>query len=181
MKVLEILDKKFGKLLVIRRVEEDKWGLAHWECVCDCGNTRVVSGRNLVNGKTISCGCYRREFIRSNQKPHGHSLLKREFSNYKRGAISRARVWGLSFERFKELSLDKCYYCGSSDSKLLKRDRQSLRCNGIDRLENHLGYIEGNVVACCSPCNYLKLDRDHDEFLLLIESIYKHLEKKRTL
>jgi hypothetical protein len=31
-----------------------------WECLCDCGNLKVVSSDNLVNGGTKSCGCIKR-------------------------------------------------------------------------------------------------------------------------
>ena len=29
----------------------------YWNCQCECGNTCVVSGQNLRNGSTKSCGC----------------------------------------------------------------------------------------------------------------------------
>ena|ERR1035437_114079 len=178
MRALEILGKSFGRLTVLSRDEKDQFGLIHWKCLCDCGSVKVVSGRSLANGKTISCGCYRREFIRANQKPMGHSLLRRAFSGYKRGAAARGHSWELSFDRFKELSMGNCHYCGAEHSKRLHRDSQELWCNGIDRLKNDLGYVEGNVVSCCSPCNYLKLDRDYDEFVAQVLRISEHLEKR---
>src|SRR5579859_401405 len=30
---------------------------AHWDCLCDCGKATVVSGSNLRNGTTKTCGC----------------------------------------------------------------------------------------------------------------------------
>lgn len=32
-----------------------------WNCMCDCGNRRVVLGTNLTKGRSKSCGCYKSE------------------------------------------------------------------------------------------------------------------------
>ena len=56
---VDLSGRKFGKLLVIKRMGTGNDGHIFWECVCDCGNTKtkVVSGTSLVQGKTRSCGC----------------------------------------------------------------------------------------------------------------------------
>ena len=43
--------------------------------------------------------------------------------------------------------------------------------NGIDRLYNTCGYILGNIVTCCSTCNYRKGNMHVDDFLLWIAKI----------
>ena len=58
--LIDLTGKRFGRLLVIKRVPCHK-GIAKWECICDCGNTTVVFGNNLRRGYTTSCGCYRHE------------------------------------------------------------------------------------------------------------------------
>ena len=55
-----LLDKKFGPLTVVEewlgeRKEYQKHN-RHWLCLCDCGDTIVLSGRNLVNGINKTCG-----------------------------------------------------------------------------------------------------------------------------
>lgn len=30
---------------------------AYWNCLCDCGNTKVIKGGQLLRGGTKSCGC----------------------------------------------------------------------------------------------------------------------------
>lgn len=54
---INIAGKRFGRLIVIKRAEHTG-KRAHWLCRCDCGNEVVVSGTNLRNGNTSSCGCY---------------------------------------------------------------------------------------------------------------------------
>lgn len=60
-KVIDLTGKKFGKLTVVRRVENNKHGNSMWECVCECGEKRVVQGCGLTNGHSSSCGCTRKE------------------------------------------------------------------------------------------------------------------------
>ena len=51
---------KFGRYLVQSRADNKK-GQAHWNCICDCGNERVVNHYNLKKGSAKSCGCLRNE------------------------------------------------------------------------------------------------------------------------
>jgi len=53
----DMTGKKFGRLTVISRAGRNKYGYATWNCLCDCGNTVVVSGKSLRDGNTKSCGC----------------------------------------------------------------------------------------------------------------------------
>lgn len=53
--------QRFGKLTVIRMLNKRKKGSVVWECICDCGNIKNVTTRNLKTGDTKSCGCFKRE------------------------------------------------------------------------------------------------------------------------
>ena len=64
----ELTGQRFGKLVVVKRVANDKWGLTQWSCKCDCGKTCGVAGHVLNQGRTISCGCFREEESRK----HNH-------------------------------------------------------------------------------------------------------------
>lgn len=56
---LQLSGRRFGKLVAVRRVENDRFGKAQWECRCDCGNTPTVGSAGLVKGTSRSCGCLR--------------------------------------------------------------------------------------------------------------------------
>lgn len=50
-----------------------------WECLCSCGNTHFVTTSNLRRGNVISCGCFKKAFMKKlgdAQVHHGHSLRK---------------------------------------------------------------------------------------------------------
>ena len=57
----DITGQRFGRLVVIRRYGTNNDKRATWLCQCDCGNTVVVSGKQLRQGYTKSCGCLNRE------------------------------------------------------------------------------------------------------------------------
>lgn len=57
---IDLTGKKFGKLTVIKRDGSTADHKAKWLCECECGNETSVSGCQLRNGKTTSCGCARR-------------------------------------------------------------------------------------------------------------------------
>jgi hypothetical protein len=59
-KLHDMVGRKCGRLLIVARAE-NQGTRAAWKCVCDCGNDKVVDGKKLRTGHTISCGCYRAE------------------------------------------------------------------------------------------------------------------------
>lgn len=58
----EMIDKRFGKLIVLS-FEGIHDGRAIFKCRCDCGKEIVVRGNDLKMGRTISCGCAKKEAI----------------------------------------------------------------------------------------------------------------------
>ena len=50
--------------------------------------------------------------------------------------------------------------------------------NGIDRVDNKIGYELDNCVSCCIKCNKAKSYFGQDEFLNHIKKIYKHSIEK---
>ena len=63
-KVIDLTGQRFGRLTVIKRAENNKYGTAQWTCKCECGNTIYSTASNLKSGRTKSCGCLQRELNR---------------------------------------------------------------------------------------------------------------------
>ena len=68
MGIEDLTGRKFGRLTVLERVENDKVKYVYWLCRCDCGTVKKVRNDHLVHGKIVSCGCYIRELA---SKIHG--------------------------------------------------------------------------------------------------------------
>lgn len=60
---------RFGRLTIIRELKRrSKDGHKIYICKCDCGNIVEVRSKELLNGDTISCNCYRKEQVRKRYK-----------------------------------------------------------------------------------------------------------------
>ena len=55
--LVSLVGNRYGKLTVISRVENNRFGHVCYHCICDCGGETIVDATNLRNGNTISCGC----------------------------------------------------------------------------------------------------------------------------
>ena len=57
--LMNLVGMRFGKLVVLERVERVKGDRGHvkWRCRCDCGKETVALATNLRRGLTRSCGC----------------------------------------------------------------------------------------------------------------------------
>lgn len=81
-KFIDLTNKKFGRLTVIKRVENAKDGHAQWLCKCECGNYKIICGRSLQKGVTLSCGCLISEITTKRNTKH-NLYNSRIYSIYK--------------------------------------------------------------------------------------------------
>lgn len=173
----DLSGNRFSRLVVINRVQTPshikKSGRAYWLCRCDCGKEKIICSENLNSGKIKSCGCYKREM---SSKPFGESAINARYSAYKHDAKNRNIVFFLTKEYFIKLSQGNCFYCNSKPSKIEKNkfNRGDFIYNGIDRIDNNKGYINGNVVSCCTVCNRAKREMTINEFYAWIDRLTRH-------
>lgn len=68
---MELLNKQFGRLTVLERLNNNKNGHPVWRCQCSCGKKTNVIQPSLINGTTQSCGCLGIEKRINSRKTHG--------------------------------------------------------------------------------------------------------------
>ncbi len=167
--------KVVGMLTVVgldRSVRYKSGAIHHyWKCRCKCGNSTVVFGSNLSKTThTRSCGCL--------PKQTAEGVLGRVLSLYRSSANQRGIAFELTREQALELFQSCCYYCGTEHSNTARtyHTTEGLRVpyNGIDRVDNTKGYVEGNVVTCCSPCNMAKREMTAQEYVELCRRVAAH-------
>jgi hypothetical protein len=97
-------------------------------------------------------------------------------------AIKRGLSFDLMFEEFFRLTQKNCSYCGSEPLKSFKKgSSESFHYNGIDRINNNLGYFKSNVVPCCFSCNASKMALDQEFFINKIRTCYDFMFKTGRL
>lgn len=115
--VYDMLFRQFGRLTVVEQAASGKYRDLMWDCICECGNHKIVSGGKLRRGHVQSCGCWRHEAPVVKAR-HGEShtrlhhiwgsMLERcdrpkhtQFKNYGGRGISVCEAW-YTYENFRD-------------------------------------------------------------------------------
>lgn len=140
--LIDLNGKKFGKLTVVKRVENNKHRQPQWLCKCDCGNETIVSGQKLRTGHTKSCGCIIFEqktrlkhgmtntslFTRwMNMKSRCYNPKNKRYSRYGARGITICDEW-MDFSNFYNWAMQNGF-------------KESLT---LDRIDNDNGYCPEN-------------------------------------
>jgi hypothetical protein len=156
-----------------------------WLTRCDCGTEAEVTAGSLRGGK--SCGCLSREISGvSRRLPNGGAARNANLLKYKASAKKRNLEWSLSEEQFDLLTSGNCHYCGTEPKQICRasiscRQTSQIIYNGIDRVNNTLGYISENTVSCCKVCNRAKDVMSQDEFLSWASRVTRHNETRPSI
>lgn len=138
--------KVYSRLTVISQADNLKDRTA-WNCQCSCGNTAIVRGSYLKDGRTTSCGCFQKQAARNKLLKHGRSDRvnnKEEFIIYSR-ETHIMRKYKLSMENYNKMLKDqdnKCFICGYEFGQV-KGDTYVDHCHSTKKVRGLL----------CQGCN----------------------------
>jgi hypothetical protein len=149
---------------------------------------REIVKRTLTRGATKSCGCLQREAARRltlQQRIYTgkESAARKVLYRYRTQSKERKLEFNIDYEHFIKLTSGDCFYCGEPPSRISTTNNNlegEYIFNGIDRVDNNKGYIEGNIVSCCKVCNYMKRTMTKEEFLSMCEKVYNTHRKELT-
>ena len=134
--LIDLKGKRFGRLTVINQSKKrGNAGQYYWDCLCDCGNKTTVSGVNLRNSNTKSCGCYKKLVAKKSLFKHGkkrHPLYRvwstmkercknpnsKKFKNYGLRGISVCKKWDSDFMNFYNWAMNNGYLKGLSIERI---------------------------------------------------------------
>jgi hypothetical protein len=176
------IGEKFNRLTVWSIVR--KYKQYYFFCKCDCGNIKVVKPCHVKNNKIRSCGCYNKEICSKRTKnrvskflkPNNYAAKYRAFKSYEKHANTRNLSFKLNLDQFVSLASNNCYYCGEVPKNSMngRQSRSRFIYNGIDRVNNTLGYELNNCVTCCKHCNIAKHTKNRTEFFYWIKKVYEY-------
>lgn len=136
--------QKIGRLKVLRR-DLTRTKKIYWECLCECGKTKYISGENLRNKHSQSCGCLKEE-MKGNKSPHWrHDLTQKEREDSKhRNENPQNRIW--RNEVYKKNNY-ACKVCGQKDTVL-----NAHHLNGWRDFKEQRFDVD-NGIALCLKCH----------------------------
>lgn len=118
---------------------------AMWNCRCECGTQREVSGNNLNRGYSRSCGCWHREIAHNVNYKHGHSAIRG--SIYNSWVSMRNRCNNRNDPSYKYYGGRGITYCErweKFENFLADMEPTWQECLSLDRIDNDGNYAPEN-------------------------------------
>lgn len=126
-------------------------------------NCRYTSNKNKVNKYRLA----KRDRFLSDPDKYKDEIILNIYKRYNSASERRKHEFTLTIEEFGKFFKQDCYYCGDPVPLL-----------SLDRMDNDKGYIPGNIVSCCTTCNYMKQKLDIDSFIKQCEKVLSHIKVK---
>ncbi len=145
-KKIDIIGKKFFRLLVESVESKNKHGQYVYLCLCDCASRVKVVGMDLKSGHTKSCGCFKKERVKEISKTHGKTRSK----EYRSWDAMKQRCTNIKNNRYKNYGGRGIKICdrwlGSFENFFEDMGAKPSPKHSIDRFPNINGnYEPGNV------------------------------------
>jgi hypothetical protein len=109
---------------------------------------------------------------------HTKDAIRAYIALYRTGARTRGLSFELEREDFEDLIQQPCFYCGQAPQQRKVAKTVLLVCNGIDRVDNTVGYTRENCRAACKTCNVMKSSHRTDFFIQRCKMIAEHWKLK---
>lgn len=171
-RIVNIKGNKYGKLTVLKRVENDRFNKAKWECECECGNIICVNAASLIRDLTTSCGC---EKIRHARMKHHHTVPSSFFHRIYKCAINRGIAFSLTINDIYNLYIKqngKCAISGVDISFASSDDKSKSGTVSVDRIYSSLGYEPNNIQLVHKRINIIKGTMNTNELLEWVKTIF---------
>lgn len=101
---------KFNRITVVGpKIKRPEWFHRKWQCLCDCGTQLFVTGTQLRNGNSKSCGCLNIELTKARSTTHG--MARTRVYKIWFGMLERCRnPKNKDYARYKEFMPDQRWY-----------------------------------------------------------------------
>ena len=100
------IGKRYERLVILKDLgiikpnENARYKVHFVLCKCDCGTIKRFSLTEIVNSKTMSCGCYSRDMVKDRMTKHNGSNEHRRLYNIWKGMRKRCNNPNANTYRF---------------------------------------------------------------------------------
>jgi hypothetical protein len=148
--------ERFGRWVVLGiAAERSRTGKAQFLCECACGTVKAVLGASLIQGKSVSCGCLKRELLSARKTTHGHSrvgAVTREYGVWRHMLERCLNPADKSFKNYGGRGITVCdrwrfgNSAGPGGYECFRADVGAIPCGlSVDRRDNDGNYEPGNI------------------------------------
>ena len=127
----------FGRLTVIEMLYGYKNKRTYCKCLCECGNETIVDMGNLVNYRTLSCGCLEKE-SRYNRE-HYKNILGEKFGML--SVIEKTEDKEINGSVIWKCKCDCGNVSYAAYTDLVRHRKTSCGCSRYSNMENFIAYI----------------------------------------
>lgn len=174
------IGQRFGKLVVLRMLENNDIHARQYLCKCDCGNEVATTAQRLT-GKKESCGCDVNRKGKFNPMYKGHEEISGSFiTRLKRNARNRGYEYDLTPKYLWELFVSQGGRCAFSGRLLTLELRDGFTAS-LDRIENSRGYVVGNVQWTDKYLNVMKGSHTDADFVAMCHEVSDHQRSKTNI
>lgn len=184
----DIIGKKFGRLTVIKyshrvKKNDNRHYNVYYECLCDCGNTKLVTRSSLIQSHTLSCGCLHKE--KFNTYKHGlayhrlHRIWDRikqrclnpnsqRYNDYGGRGIIMCAEWGKDFKTFYDWSMANGYKDDLTIDRINNNGNYepsncrwaNIKVQSTNTRRNHKLTYKGKTLCISEWANIVGIDKD---------------------
>ena len=163
-KIKKRTGSKVHNMTLLEYKGQDSDGHASWLCKCKCGNEKIIRLSSLTHGSVRGCGC-----SKFSDDHYNYELITSFYwKHIQWGAKSRKRLFTIDIKYAWDLyekQNRKCALSGVDITLGQKNQHDKVQTASLDRIDIHLGYIEGNVQWIHKRVNRLKNILTNDELI----------------
>ena len=137
-------------------------------CCCGCNCMKHALDPKTVSYRALHCRSIRLGTDGQLFSDAWEDRLPGPYWKYKSSAKQNSIAFEMTKDQYTALTNTPCCEC--------QRPITATNKSGIDRIDPTEGYVDGNLQALCSECNFMKGEMQNDDYIEHMDRIAAHAE-----